>query len=70
MAVLPELSGGLPVPDLLGTAHPQCLEAECRQGEEVVGLLGLGLPVQDLTPGALDLMIHVQLAPLEVDSAK
>jgi hypothetical protein len=36
-------------------------------GQEVVGVLGLGLAVEDLTPGALDLVVDVQLPGFEVD---
>lgn len=42
MTVLPEITGRLPVPDLLSASHPERLEAERRQRQEVVRLLGLG----------------------------
>lgn len=48
VAVLPELPGSFPVAGLLGMTHPQRLEAERGQRREVVGVLGLGLAVQDL----------------------
>jgi hypothetical protein len=67
MAALPELPGGFPAADLLSAAHLQRLEAECRQREKVVGVLGLGLAVKDLSPRALDLVIDIQLSPLEID---
>ena len=59
--VLPELPSRLPVADQLRATHPKGLEADPRQRKEVVGLLGLGLAAQDLAPGPLDLVIHVDL---------
>lgn len=58
---------GLPVAVLLGLAHSECSQGQLGQRQEVVRLLRLGLAVQDLLPGPLDLVTDVQPAGVEVD---